>query len=208
MTGYDYIAWLYDFIASAIFRGSILESQLHHLNLIKPNQKVLIVGGGTGQILSKLDELDIPLVVDFLEPSGQMISRARRCARHCSNITINFHQTRLELFNKSSSYDVIGCFYFLDLYPTSELDQTVSGLYAIINQQGFLLVSDFQLKTGAYWQKTLSRIMHLFFRLTTGLRSKYLKKIEAVILSHNFEKVDGREYFHQFIFSAAYKKNV
>lgn len=208
MNNFDGIARFYDALASIVFRGEILKSQNHFIHLIKANSHLLIVGGGSGKVLEALNRFNIPLLIDFVEPSSQMINRAKMGASRFSNLDIHFHQAKLKEFDPSKAYDWICCFYFLDLFEKKNLIQNIDLLKDLMTDQGNLIVSDFQILKNKTWQMALSAIMHTFFRFTTRLESKELKDINKVIVGQRFEQIEFCEFFDQFIFSAVYKKNV
>lgn len=209
MNDFNRIAWFYDALADLIFRGIILQSQTHFIHLIKPYNRILIIGGGSGKVLDTLDQLNQPIIIDFVEPSAAMMKKAKKRASGLVNLNVHFYQQKFEVFNSVSTYDWICCFYFLDLFRKEALIQNITHIYRLMTDQTFLLVSDFQIKPNEKgWQKGLSDIMHTFFRLTASLESRRLQDINALILNGGFERIEFCDFFDQFIFSATYKKNV
>lgn len=208
MNDYNRIAWVYDALAQWVFRGNILKSQIHFLNLIEPKQRVLIIGGGSGKVLIALDHLNMTLTIDFVEPAHAMIEKARRRSDKLHNLTINFHQTRFEDYHSKGAYDWVCCFYFLDLFKEDTLNQHLTKIEQIMSHRAQLMVADFQNPSGHIWMKILSRFMHLFFKLTTNLESNRLKDIHSLLANQGFKQVNKAQYFSQFIFSAVYQKEV
>ena len=205
---YNRIAWAYDKLARVVFGESILRSQTHYLSLLKPNEKILIVGGGSGNVLTFIDELDIPLTIDFVEPSEKMIQRAENRMPLNNLADINFHQATFESYNPQVQYDWVFCFFFLDLFKRETLINHVAHINNLMNTESILWVTDFQIVADSFWQKGLSKIMHVFFKLTTKLESNKLKDINDVLLQSGFANENKAEYFNRFILSALYKKEV
>lgn len=208
MRNYDLIAGFYDTLSGIVFRGKILCAQQHYLSLIKTNNRVLIIGGGTGQVLENFNYIGFPLTIDFVEPSGRMIKKARQRQSKLDRLNLNFIQEKFENIKFEKKYDFVCCFFFLDLFDEPGLKEVVQKVETIMTDTGYLLVSDFQVKKNIWWQKWLSAIMHSFFKLTTKLESKSLKDINGHLTALGFRRTEIAEFFYEFIFSAVYKKNV
>lgn len=210
MNTYDRIAGIYDFLAGFVFFGAIAKAKRRYLSWAAPDNKVLIVGGGTGKVLCDLNQLGIPLAIDFVEPSGKMIKQAKRRASKLSNLNVNFIQSELGFLDiePGEPYDFICTFFFLDLFEERDLVDSIDKLGKLLKPDGFLFVSDFQIINNSWWQKALSAMMHWFFRMTTSLQSSRLKEIKSYLCRTHFIKIDQAQFFCGFIFSAAYKKNV
>jgi len=205
---YDRIAWIYDVLARLIFRGNLLKSQTHYLSDLKPNDRILIIGGGTGKVLEALNRLDILLEIDFIEPSTAMIEKARKRMLDSSNLMVNFQQVTLESFTVRSKYDWVCCFYFLDLFKEHSLKEHLYRIKTMMNEGANLLVADFNNRESNWWKRLLSAIMHWFFKMTTQLESNKLKNIDSLLLDSGFRKEKEAHFFSRFIFSAIYQKEV
>ncbi|UXX80138.1 methyltransferase domain-containing protein [Reichenbachiella carrageenanivorans] len=205
MNNYNRIAWFYDTLAHVIFGGRILHSQKHFLHLLKAEDRVLILGGGAGQVLVAMDHLKIPLTVDFIEPSRQMMKKAQRRVVSGSLLKINYCEEKFQHFETHATYDCVCCFYFLDLFNDHSLTYHLSHISKLMKSSAILLLADFQILPSRKQHAVLSRLMHLFFRITTKLESNQLKDIRAIVAGHGFDCQFHTEYFHQFIFSAAYR---
>lgn len=201
MNDFNRIAPLYDWLSRFVFWGNVQEAQLPFLNTIRSGDRVLIVGGGTGYILTKINQKDVK--IDFIEPASSMIqlSELRK-----TSISVKFHQLTFQSFDTNAKYDVIVCPFFLDLFETAELNTILTKIKSVLKPNGHLIVADFEISNGRVWQKYLSSIMHFFFRLTAGLQSQKLKDIHEATLHCDFQKKDERQYFGNFIFSRLYQK--
>ncbi|WP_422360581.1 methyltransferase [Reichenbachiella sp.] len=208
MNHYDHIAWIYDSLAKWVFRGNVLKSQCHFLSHLNANERIIIIGGGSGEILKSIDQLNIPLTVDFIEPSMQMIEKARKWTPESSNLSVNFHQRKFESFKSLKEYDWICCFFFLDLFEKKSLQIHIDRIKKLMNVQSKLLVSDFEIGKDSGWKRVLSLIMHKFFKVTTRLESNGLKDINGAVINSGFHKTEEAHFFSRFIFSAIYQKEV
>ena len=90
MPNYNHLAWIYDWLAKIVFGNNQEIAKQAFLTHIPDKAKVLIVGGGTGKIIDYLRDLNKQLVVDFVEPSANMMIRAKK--REVSHLQINFYR--------------------------------------------------------------------------------------------------------------------
>lgn len=208
LNGYDRIAWLYDSLAQWVFRGSVLQAQCCFLSSLKPDDQVLIIGGGSGQVLTEIQKLHIPVRIDFIEPSHQMIEKARRRVQNTPSLSINFYEKEFQSFITDGKYDWVYCFFFFDLFKKETLDRHLDHVMELMKTESVLWISDFQNMKGVFWQRFLVYTMHVFFKWTTNLESRRLKDINAIVKAKGFKKTKCAKFFNQFIFSALYKKEV
>ncbi len=57
MNGFNRIAGVYDFLAKLVFGKHIRRSQEHFLKMVIQQNKVLVLGGGSGWILESINAL-------------------------------------------------------------------------------------------------------------------------------------------------------
>lgn len=208
MNDYNRIAWAYDVLARWMFRGNILKSQTHFIWKFKAGDRILIIGGGSGEVLTDIEQLNIPLIIDFVEPSGRMIHKASKRIKDSSNLIVNFHQTSFELFQTNEAYGIVCCFFFMDLFKEDTLGEHLNHINVLMKEDGNLYVTEFRKGFEKWWQKPLSIFMHMFFKLTTNLESDRLKDIDQSIRNSGFMKIKEDRFFSDFIFSAIYQKEV
>lgn len=204
MNDFDAIAPIYDKLAQLVFLGSIHKSQTIFLDKMEPEQTLIILGGGSGKILEKLDQLSTPLKVDFVEPSGNMIEKAQKRILDSSNLNITFHQKRFEEFVCQETYDWVHCGFFLDLFKKESLKEVLVSVKTMMNTNSKLLVCDFRIDQNNYWQTSLTKVMHLFFKTFAKLESDKLQNIEEQLKQSGFKMEEQQLFFKRFIFSGMY----
>ena len=72
--GFDRLAPIYDPLARMIYGKSIVQAQTSFLSIIPPFSKVLILGGGTGWLLTELLRGHPTCEVWYIESSANMLS--------------------------------------------------------------------------------------------------------------------------------------
>lgn len=210
LNDYDKIAPYYDTLANMIFGKSIKMCQLEFLNLIPPNSKILIVGGGTGWIIKSVLEHTQSSSIIYLEKSKKMIDLAQKLIKKDNHHNIDFVNKSLERYEARNSFDVVICNFFFDLFLHQELNNRIEKVKNLLKIDGLLLVSDFQLinKLGyKIWQKPISKFMHIFFKLTTGISSQELSPIKLEIMNSKFKIIEEKTFFGKMIFSVVFKNH-
>ncbi|MEQ9402586.1 MAG: class I SAM-dependent methyltransferase [Cyclobacteriaceae bacterium] len=195
MNDFNVIAPIYDRLAGFVFGDSIEKATSHFLSEIQANDKVLVLGGGTGKLLEIIPECG---EIAFLDKSKSMITRARK--RRCKNQVAFVREDFLQ-YRNASEWDVVICPFFLDCFDARHLRLAMEKITNSLTIGGRLIISDFQ-ETRSL---ALFRFMHFFFRLFARLESKKLKNIHQHILEKGFT-VEKEEFYHKkIIFSRVYR---
>ena len=169
---YNKIARVYDTLVFIVFGSTLDKARNTYLDQINEKNRVLIVGGGTGKIISQLDKLGLSLTVDFVDLSGNMIAIAKK--RNQQNLTVAYHEVDI-LDYRDSSYDIVLCNFFLDQFSAQDVSLILNHLYTKLNPNGLFLYSDFQPSKNMLNQVLMSA-MYLFFRKTVKLKKIILSK--------------------------------
>ena len=207
VNNFNGISRFYDLLTWIVFHGKLDKAQNQYLSQLKINDSILILGGGTGKILNEIQKLNISVEIDFIDPSIEMLKKAKSRIVPATLNHVKFHQMRFQEFNFEKKYDWIYCGFFLDLFNEQDLIQNLSHIKWHMSDRTSLIVTDFQIVRKSYWQTLISKAMHLFFKVFTKLESKELKDIQLHLQEAGFRKKDYFEYYSKFIFSGLYKKN-
>ncbi|WP_420384830.1 class I SAM-dependent methyltransferase [Roseivirga sp.] len=195
---FDYVAPFYDLLSRLIFGKALIKSQAHFLDSIPEGARVLIVGGGTGRLLSHKD-LEKASDIDYLELSSAMLSQARQnCPKQ---LNVNFIEG--DFFCHSGSYDVVIANFFLDCFNADHLKAAIAKLSQIVSSKGLLLVTDF-MPPDRLKHKVLLRLMLLFFRLSAQLEAKELLNIPEAI-EQVFSKKRTELFINGFVFTSIFE---
>ena len=195
MNNFNLIAPVYDALARLIFKDSLILAQKAFLDKISASDSVLILGGGSGEILEYIPKCK---KVTFLDKSKKMLSKAeKRTARKVSFVMVDFLIDSLD-----GTFDVVICPFFLDCFNRSNLRLAVSKCKEILKDDGIFIVCDFQ---ATHSNKLLLIIMHLFFRLFTNLESSRLKNIHQEIVDFDFKEDESKFFHRNQVFSRLYR---
>lgn len=198
MNDFNFIAPVYDLLKKMIFGKSLTVAEKYHLGEIESGDSLLILGGGTGKVLEFLPS---GCKVTYLELSDKMISRAR--LRDFRGDIKFMHADFLEL-EPTGKYDLIIASFFLDVFNEEKLEFACHKIRSMLKPEGYLIVTDFD-PNGNLIDKMLLKIMHLFFKLVSGLESNRLKDISGYLRNCGF-RISKEKYFKsRNIFSNIFK---
>lgn len=194
---FNFIAPFYDLLSLIFFLGGrgLKKAQQVHVQNIKSNDKVLILGGGTGEILAWLPN-DCEVI--YLELSAAMIHRAKRRG------SAHFVQADFFTCSINQRFDWIICPFFLDCFDEENLKEALEKIHHFMKKNGRVIITDF---SSVCWRHKLIVVsMICFFRLTANLQATRLLPIHSLVLQADFMQDEGCFFREGFIFSAMYRK--
>ena len=183
---FDRLAGIYDWLAWRVYGSAIRKAQTCFLHTIPDNSRVLVLGGGTGWWLPYLLEEKKNIQLLYVDPSEQMIRRARK---HSGSLSaIEFIPGTIEAVPDSRKFDAVITFFFFDLFEGEVLEDQMNLIREHLDSETIWLVADFTDKQ--IWHRMLLGIMYGFFRLFAGLKTKRLPSWEEsfsryVIVQHS-----------------------
>jgi SAM-dependent methyltransferase len=173
----DRIARWYRWMEYAAFGGALRKRREAFLFELGNPQKVLVLGDGDGRFLQVFTALYPQAQVDAIEISEKMLALASARAER-----VTFHLADARGFSFEAEYDLAVAHFFFDCFDEDEL----RALLGRIRTKSWL-VSEFR---NTRWSWPVLRGLYLFFRLTTGLRTKRLADHRAILekLGYRMEK--------------------
>ncbi|MBD0404262.1 class I SAM-dependent methyltransferase [Flammeovirga sp. EKP202] len=204
---FDYIAKFYDFIAAIVFGKAIQEIQLKHLPKIKKKSRVLIIGGGSGKILKKIDELGIASEVIYIEKSPKMTALAKKIK---TKTPVKFINTSFENAKDYGRFDLIITNFFVDLLNEKQFQNFIPFIYSLLNDNGKWIVTDFRIHE-RFPLRSLHKLIHFsmvsFFKVTVNLQNTTLFNYHTLIHESRFFQAESKKYaYMHMMFSSIFKK--
>jgi ubiquinone/menaquinone biosynthesis C-methylase UbiE len=204
-SGFDNIAFVYDQLAKLVFGKTIRNAQIHFLNFIPHKSSVLIVGGGTGWILSELAKVNPACNVWYVEASTKMLEQAKETIKLASLNVQFIHGTGLDLqpFADTPFDAVIANFYF-DLFMSPTLETALHQIVKVTRHGGLLFASDF-LDNRIWWQRMLLSLMYTFFRWCCSIEASNLPDWQTELKKNGFKEMKSKLFYKGFIKSSVYQ---
>ncbi len=206
-TGFDSIAWCYDFLSRLVFGKRIKNSQVILLDHIKEHDSVLIIGGGTGWIIHEILKVSSPVQIDYIESSVQMLTKARTIVLEQSTAQVNFILGDESFIIEKDKYDIVIAFYFFDLFKKERLNAIVASMNKALKQGGYLLYADFNVHATSPWfHKVLLKVMYVFFRYLCAVEAQSLIVMNTILTKHSLVCRKSIPSSNGFMVSEAYQK--
>ncbi len=199
-TGFDRLAPAYAFLSKIIFGNSIQKSQLHFLNYISPDDRILVLGGGSGDLLKSILKTYPELIIDYIDISPKMLELARK--KNPIALNVKFIEGT-EQNIPEVSYPVVITNFYLDLFPDEILTNVIYRIKKSVRPSARWLVTDFVDEKS--WHQLMLWIMYRFFRVTTGIEANRLPGWKVALEKSGVHEVESANYYGGFIRSSVYK---
>ncbi len=160
MPQFDAIAPFYDLLKRIVFQSAIKKAAIYYINEIPDHAQVLVLGGGTGELLSYFKAGQS---ITYIEQSQKMISLAKKRKFNCS---VDFIQKDFLLYEPKKKFNAIVTPFFLDCFTEAELSVVFRKLQPILKKNGLWLQADFYAQNK--FQAHITKGMYWFFRKTTS----------------------------------------
>ena len=172
--GFDGVAWCYDALAGLVFGPALRRAQRAALaGLPAGAPHVLILGGGTGWVLTEVLQRCPRATVLYLEASPKMLARAQARllrTRPAAAAQVEFRHGTQDALLATETFGAIVTFFVLDCIAEPDMDAALRRLHQARRPGAPWLLADFR-PAQRGWRWLLQRLMYAFFRLTTGLRA-------------------------------------
>lgn len=202
---YDLIASWYDSLSRMVFFKSQVNAQKEQLSFIKNDQKILIIGGGTGWILEEIAKTHQNLQITFVEISANMIALAKQ--KKWGKNKVNFVHLPIENFTDLESYDVIITAFLFDNFAKNRAEIVFEKLNHKLKQNGLWLFSDFSNQyITKHWQFMFLKTMYFFFEKIASVEAKELVDMYPYFIKNNYIVVQKKQYYGSFIDAIVFEK--
>ena len=204
---YDKIANYYDRIHHLFYGRSEINAQVELLDYVRPGDKLLILGGGTGWILEKIATIfPSGLRITYIESSVRMVELTK---------TRNWGLNQVELVNSvvedwkgEMEYDCVLTGLFFDNFTDAHAAAIVRQVTPYLKNGGYWLESDFYYprRRGKLWQAVLLYSMYISARLICGVEAKRLPDMERIFSAEGYGVLYTTFHYQRFIRSVVYRK--
>lgn len=202
--GYDNTIWFYERLSKLVFGQAQVKAQEHFLNWIEPGSNILIIGGGTGQILESISRIHPSgLHITYVEVSPKMMTLSRK--RNVEHNEVDFITNDIAQITFSRRFDVVITAFLFDNFSNEELAAIFPQINHWVNPGGLWLDTDFQL-TGPVWQKLMLKSMYFFFGLMKAVKVNKLPDAQGVFKQYSM--LASKTFYGEFIYARAYQKQI
>jgi ubiquinone/menaquinone biosynthesis C-methylase UbiE len=201
MRNFDFVAPFYDTLSGVVFGNAMHAAQTMYLRDIAFGANVLILGGGTGWLLSELTAINPTCKVWYIEASQEMINLSKAKLKGARNEIFFIHGTETNLPTEIT-FDAVITNFFFDLFSTEECGRVIASVRPVLHAKAIWLISDFVNAT--WWHSALLAVMYRFFRMTSGVTTSKLSNWGAAMERGGFKEKKSGIFYGSFIKSASF----
>ena len=114
-TDFDTIAFAYDHLKRLVFGKALDKAQIALIPYIPSQARILIIGGGTGQIITDILERKPVKQITYVELSAKMLQAAKNRVSSRKIDNVQFFRGTADFLKEQSAFDVIITPFVLDL---------------------------------------------------------------------------------------------
>jgi len=202
---FDFIAPYYDKLVKLVFGNRLRVAQVQLLTLLPKNQRILLIGGGTGWILPELIRICQPSEIVYLEKSAQMLSLSQnQVPKDCPIVWVCGGEEKLLDLGQ---FDLIFTPFVLDLFPEPALElHIIQPLHSVLKPAGMWLLVDF-FPTNHFYFSFLTKIMFTFFRYVSGVTNAQLADYPKLLSRNNFTLKHSKEWMKGYVKAQLWQKS-
>ena len=181
----DLIAPHYWWIEKLGMGGALERRRRWFLPELGNARRALVLGDGDGRFLRALLRRNQVVRADYVDLSSRMLELARRKA---GADRVNYQRAdALVVEFPRDEYDLIATHFFFDCFGASELDVLIARIASATQPGAQWVVSEF--RTATVPGRLLVSALYLFFRITTGLKTRELSDHRPSLRSHGFRMI-------------------
>lgn len=195
---FDRIATSYEFLKRIVFGQHIDKASNYFLQQLPLDIKILILGGGSGEILRNFQASH---QVKYIEVSEVMIRKAKTVHTKAS---VDFVSADILEWENVDKFDLIITPFVLDFLTEEQLEVLFNKYKEFLKMDGKWIHTDFYPKNIV--QKLLIKMMYVFFNLSVKLKTNQLANFDMLFTKHGFICKLNALFFHSMIESKIYTK--
>ncbi|MFT2009067.1 class I SAM-dependent methyltransferase [Pontibacter sp. 13R65] len=186
------------------------EAQQALLPYIAEQDRVLLIGGGSGWLLEQILLHHPKLKLLYLEASPKMLQMAQNRYRRLqvSGHQVEFRLGTEALLHETDVFDVIFTPFLLDLFLPHRLHLLMNRLANSLAPEGLWLFSDFWpvATPPLWWQQLLLKSMYTFFGMVSQVRARSLPDFKSHFEQLQLEEVYSSSYAKGMVQSKVFQR--
>ena len=209
-TNFDRVAFVYDRLAKLIFGRSTHAAQDCFLEEVPLSASVLILGGGSGRVLTELLSRKPAAKITYLEASQAMVDLTKERLMDWPEAKVKLIKGTEQYLTKDHyQFDVVITQFVLDVYKPKQLEQAITLLDKCLKPNGKWIFADFRLSAHWYhrwWQWLLVKTMYIFFSITTNIEANCLLDFSSHLLAIGWKSKKSKKFYSGMIIAEVLQK--
>ena len=210
--GFNRLSPFYDALAFIFFGRSLWRAQSHFISSLPRVNNVLIIGGGTGKILTHLISHNIAHRYYYLDISNEMVKRAGERTRKefpSEYGRIVFHAGTVHDIPPNESFDIIITPFVLDVIPSGELFTDMQRMDSLLNREGSWVFTDFHYPEKGM-KRSLSKMLvgslYFFARVICSVKNNRLPDTAEAFNRMGYKITKEKYFLGEMLVSRVYSR--
>lgn len=157
-TPYDRLASVYDLLAGFYSGGGIRQAKCQHVSTLRPGQRVLYVGSGTGYECAQAAQLGADVTI--AELSWAMLLHCKKRFEKLERPGTFLHADALSLHDEDG-FDVVVAPFFLNTLNREGVTSALSHLSLLLRPGGRLVCVDFRAPQRSWGFRKIQELFYL-----------------------------------------------
>lgn len=198
MNDFNLVAPVYDKLCRLVFGRSMYNAQTSFLKDIKPGGRVLILGGGTGWLLSALLLINEACYIWYIEASPKMLELSKKKVQPASP-RISFICGTEEDIPEEVTFDAVITHCYLDLFTAKKCNKVIQRIKSSMHDDSIWLITDFVSTT--WWHSAMISVLYSFFKVVSNITADALPPWRTSLAKNGFATIKEKRFFGGLICS-------
>jgi len=203
---FNTIAPVYDQLSFLVYGKKLIDAKEAFLDLIPENSRILLMGGGTGNILNDLLTKKLSAIIDYIEPSERMVSIAKKNLKNDFKSKVNFICGDEHSIPEGVQYNVCTSFFVMDCFTQQHALEFARKITSQVIPEGMWLFADF-FWTGKASHRMLIHFMYRFFKIVSNIETNILPEYEKIFQKCGFTQTMEKPFMNGLVKSLVLKRN-
>ncbi len=197
---FDPIAPIYDLLVAISIGKAHRRSHQFIIEQLPVQSTILVIGGGSGQLLLDIIVHARPQKILYLEKSSRMLKLTEQRLKVIGDTEVQYPFVVLRhgdesTLNKEEKFDVIISPFVLDMYTQEELVLIISALDKHLLDRGhWILVDFYQPLTKNTLLSLFHEFMYRFFRTVSGISAKKIPDYDSAFSVLNYVTIHSKKF--------------
>lgn len=190
---FNSIAGFYNPLSKLVYGNRLIRAQQYFIGRLPTEGKVLLIGGGSGEILPSIWRRKPRLKIHFIDASQKMLKLAKKHLWQYPSARTNFICGTEEDIDPDARYDAILTFFFLDLFQKDRKLQVAEKLKFHLKSAGVWLHADFKPGESGI-SKLREKLMFKFFKAVSRIEADEIIDDRELFENLGMKLLDSREF--------------
>lgn len=200
---FDSIASVYDHLVKLVFGNAIFDAQKFFLNRIPANSNVLILGGGTGWILTELLKINKNVRVCYIDASENMLTKAKEKEKYSQSPQARFINGTENDIPSNQKFDIAITNFYLDLFTEESIQIVLEKIKRSLAPNAQWIATDFV--ENRWWHSLMLKLMYFFFRWISNIESQKLPEWNKALQTIGGRQTDSLNFYQGFIQTSVFQ---